>query len=257
MSINFPANPVLNDIYTVNGRSWIWNGKAWQLNTPIGPTGYTGSQGIQGTLGYSGSKGDQGIQGNVGYTGSQGITGYIGSIGDTGYTGSKGDPGGYTGSQGAPGAGYTGSQGDIGYTGSKGDIGYTGSNGVLISNRTTTTVYTGTISNDASASVSITGFKGYLLYKIATSAAAWVRVYTDQAARTSDSSRSITTDPSANSGLVAEVITTGNQTVRLTPGAVGFNDEATPTTSIPLAVTNKSGASANISVTLTIVKYED
>lgn len=256
MSINFPSNPALNENYTVNGRSWLWNGKAWQLNTPIGPTGYTGSQGIQGVVGYVGSQGIQGIQGIIGYTGSQGTTGYTGSIGDTGYVGSKGDPGGYTGSQGAPGAGYTGSQGGLGYTGSQG-VGYTGSNGVLISNRTTSTVYTGTLANDSTVNLSVTGFKGYLLYKIATTAASWVRVYTDSSSRSSDSSRTITTDPSANSGLLAEVITTGNQTVRLTPGVIGYNDEATPNTTIPIAVTNKSGASANVSITLTIVKYED
>lgn len=225
MNINFPANPALNDIYSVNGRAWRWNGAAWQIQTQIGPIGYTGSQG------------------GTGFTGSQG----------TGFTGSRGDPGGYTGSAGA---GFTGSQGSTGFTGSQG-VGFTGSSGVLISNRTTSTVFSGSINNEATVNLSAPGFKGYLLYKIGTTAAAWVRVYTDTAARTSDASRLITTDPSANSGIIAEVITTGIQTVRLTPGAVGFNDESTPTTSIPLAITNKSGATANISVTLTIVKYED
>jgi hypothetical protein len=349
MSINFPSDPTLNQEYTSGSKTWVWNGRGWQVSgTNLGYTGsqgvgYTGSQGVEGafagmgytgskgdpdgytgsigytgsagyvgsqgidgafagmgytgSLGYAGSRGYTGSQGNLGYAGSRGTTGFTGSQGDLGYVGSQGNQGydgsvgdqgytgsaGYVGSQGNPGeaaaigytgsqgpaGGYTGSQGDAGYTGSigsvgyagstgdTGGIGYTGSQGVLISNRTTTIVYTGTINNDASANVSIDGFKGYLLYKIGTSAASWVRIYTDQAARTSDASRTITTDPSANSGLVAEVITTGNSTVRLTPGAVGFNDEATPTTSIPLAITNKSGASANISVTLTIVKYED
>jgi hypothetical protein len=348
MSINFPSNPTLNQEYTSGSKTWVWNGRGWQVSsTTLGYTGsqgvgYTGSQGVDGAyagMGYTGSQGDpdgytgsMGYSGSIGYTGSQGIAGafagmgytgsqgytgsrgytgsagagytgstgaagftgsrgdvgYVGSQGEQGYNGSVGDQGytgssGYTGSQGTPGeaaaigytgsqgpaGGYTGSQGDTGYAGSigsvgysgslgyTGSIGYTGSEGVLISNRTTTTVYSGSINNDVTANVSINGFKGYLLYKIATSAASWVRIYTDTAARTSDASRLITADPSANSGLVAEVITTGNSNVRLTPGAVGFNDEATPTTSIPLAITNKSGASANISVTLTIVKYED
>ena len=29
-TLNFPGNPTLNDIYTFNGRSWQWNGTAWQ-----------------------------------------------------------------------------------------------------------------------------------------------------------------------------------------------------------------------------------
>ena len=33
MSLNFPASPSVNQTYTSNGRSWIWNGATWVGNT--------------------------------------------------------------------------------------------------------------------------------------------------------------------------------------------------------------------------------
>lgn len=115
---------------------------------------------------------------------------------------------------------------------------------------------TASIANAATGNVDITGFKGYLLYKIQTSAAAWVRIYTDTASRAADVGRSELTDPTPGSGVVAEVITTGAQTILISPGALGFNNEASPTTSIPIAVTNKSGSTTTITITLTVVQVE-
>jgi hypothetical protein len=126
-----------------------------------------------------------------------------------------------------------------------------------LASRTTPSGSTGNIADAATANVTITGFKGYLLYKIQTSAAAWVRIYTSVAARTADSGRSEGVDPSPGAGVIAEAITTGAEIVLITPGTIGFNDESSPTTNIELAVTNKSGGSADITVTLTVVKVED
>lgn len=126
-----------------------------------------------------------------------------------------------------------------------------------LASRSTAAGSTGNIANTATANVTVTGFKGYLLYKIQTSAAAWVRVYTSVAARTADSGRLEGVDPSPGAGVITEVITTGAETILITPGTVGFNDESPVDTNIQLAVTNKSGGSANITVTLTIVKVED
>ena len=30
-ALNFPSSPTLNEIYTANGRSWIWNGNSWNV----------------------------------------------------------------------------------------------------------------------------------------------------------------------------------------------------------------------------------
>ena len=137
------------------GNLWVWTGNTWSDVGQI--QGYTGSQGVVGSIGYTGSKGADGFigrdgyTGSIGFTGSQGIAGafagqgYTGSQGDLGYTGSSGAFAalGYTGSQGEPGEfagmGYTGSQGiqgSQGYTGSQGvpgeyaALGYTGSRGL-------------------------------------------------------------------------------------------------------------------------------
>jgi len=31
MSLNFPSNPTPNQIYTLNDKTWVWNGEGWQL----------------------------------------------------------------------------------------------------------------------------------------------------------------------------------------------------------------------------------
>jgi hypothetical protein len=115
---------------------------------------------------------------------------------------------------------------------------------------------TGSISDGTSANVNITGYKGYMLYKIETSDAAWVRLYVSDAARTADASRTQGQDPLPGSGVIAEVITTGAETVIIAPGVIGFNNESPVTNVVPVAVTNLSGGSADITVTLTAVEME-
>lgn len=131
-----------------------------------------------------------------------------------------------------------------------------GGGGGTLSSRTTRSVTTSSIANLASANATVTGFKGYALLSIQTSAAAWVTVYTSSAARTADASRAITDDPVPGSGVIAEVITTGAQTQIFTPGVFGYNDEASPTTDIQIKVVNRSGSSAAITVTLKLLQLE-
>jgi hypothetical protein len=116
---------------------------------------------------------------------------------------------------------------------------------------------TASLSNNTTGNLSITGFKGYLLFQIQTSHAAWVRIYTNAAARTADADRLEDVDPASNSGVIVEVVTTGNQTIVVAPGVLGFNNENPVTTTIPVAVTNKSGSSVAITITLTVVQFEE
>ena len=81
-------------------------------------------------------------------------------------------------------------------------------------------------------------------------------MYVDIPSRTTDSTRLEGTDPLPGAGVVAEVITTGAQTILVSPGTIGFNNEVSPTTNIYLAVTNKSGSTTSVIVTLTILKIE-
>ena len=122
--------------------------------------------------------------------------------------------------------------------------------------RNTASAITSSLADGATGNITVTGYKGYVLYKIQTSAAAWVRIYTNTASRIADASRAEGADPSPSAGVIAEVITTGAQTILMTPGVIGFNDETVPNSNIQVAVTNKSGSTTSITVTLTLVALE-
>ena len=126
-----------------------------------------------------------------------------------------------------------------------------------LSSRATFSTSTSAISSGTTASVTISNaYKGYLLYKIAVTTSSWVRIYTDSASRTADASRTQGQDPSFSSGVIAEIITTGSQTILVSPGVIGFNNEVSPTSDIQLAITNNYSASTAITVTLTLVQLE-
>ena len=118
----------------------------------------------------------------------------------------------------------------------------------------TTAQVTQSIANSAAGNVSITTPKTYVLYSIQTSHAAWVTLYTDTTSRTNDASRAETTDPTPGSGVLAEVITTGAATQAITPGTICYNSAATGTTYAKIV--NKSGSTANVTVTLTYLQLE-
>ena len=131
-----------------------------------------------------------------------------------------------------------------------------GAGGSGLPTRSSATGTTASLATNATENMSLTGFKSYMLLKIVTSEACWVRIYSSVAARTADSGRLINTDPTPSSGVIAEAVTTGADTVALTPGAYGFSNEAIPTTSIPIAITNKAGTTTAITVVLTILQLE-
>jgi hypothetical protein len=145
MTLDFPNSPSLNQEYSLDVRTWTWNGEAWQLTVsgvagPTGATGATGAVGATGAtgvfgatgLGASGATGLRGATGVFGATGSTGPAGATGSTGPFGATGATG-PFGATGSTGPVGAtglrGATGSTGPVGATGSTGPVGATGLTG--------------------------------------------------------------------------------------------------------------------------------
>jgi len=131
-----------------------------------------------------------------------------------------------------------------------------GAGGSGLPTRSSATGTTASLATNATENMSLTGFKSYMLLKIVTTEACWVRTYSSVAARTADSGRLINTDPTPSSGVIAEAVTTGADTVALTPGAYGFSNEAIPTTSIPIAITNKAGTTTAITVVLTILQLE-
>ena len=141
---DFPASPTLNQEYTFEGRTWLWNGNGWELKSlipPPGPTGATGVAGATGVIGVSGATGATGVVGVSGATGVAGPTGVTGATGVAGVSGATGVIGvsgatgatGVVGVSGATGVGITGATGVQGATGA---IGVTGATGVGVTGAT-------------------------------------------------------------------------------------------------------------------------
>ena len=123
-------------------------------------------------------------------------------------------------------------------------------------NRANVLINTGSIANAATFTGTVTLAKGYAVYKITTTDAAWVRLYSNAATQSSDSSRGQDTDPQPGSGVMVEAITNGANIVLISPAAVGWNDENPVSNAIPISVTNLSGGSADIGVTFTYLGLE-
>ena len=128
--------------------------------------------------------------------------------------------------------------------------------GVTLGSRANVSCTTPSLANAASFNGIFNAYKGYAIYKIATSAAAWVRIYTSGNARTADASRDQYTDPQPGSGVIAEAITNGANVVVISPGTVGYNDDNPAGPQIPITVTNLSGTTQTITVTMTILQLE-
>ena len=100
-AINFPDSPTVDDLFTVNDRTWKWTGSTWNTveELVIGPTGPTGPTGSSGPTGPTGAAGDAGLTGPTGPTGAtgpggiQGPQGAQGIQGNTGLTGATGATG--------------------------------------------------------------------------------------------------------------------------------------------------------------------
>jgi hypothetical protein len=136
------------------------------------------------------------------------------------------------------------------------DYAWVAQGGSGLQSRSLRTSQTSSLADGAEADLDITGFKAYALLFITTDRAARVRLYVTAATRTADASRAEGVDPTSDAGLIAEVITTGAETVIISPGAYGFNLESSTTTNIPCRVTNKSGSTSTVQVTLGVLQLE-
>tara|TARA_B100001996_G_scaffold241164_1_gene186479 strand:- start:5064 stop:6896 length:1833 start_codon:yes stop_codon:yes gene_type:complete len=114
---------------------------------------------------------------------------------------------------------------------------------------------TSSLAPDTAGELNITGYKGYVLYKITSSHESWIKVYVDDASRDADLTRSEGQDPAPGSGVLAEVRTAGpSESVLITPGVMGFNNDDPRTDQIYVSVTNRSNAAAAVTITLTALK---
>jgi hypothetical protein len=130
-----------------------------------------------------------------------------------------------------------------------------GGDGEGLSTRATYLASSGSIAPGASANIVLPGFTTYALYSIEVSGPAWVRLYINGSKRSADSGRSRDNDPTANSGVIAEIITTGAEKVEFGPAVLGYCSTGTL---IPARITNlaESGSSSSIITEVTILKLE-
>ena len=275
MAINFPSTtnePTDGSLtHTAAGVTWAWDGESWSaqgINLAYSlPTASTTTKGgikvgnnlsiSNDTLSATSSVNDLTDLSDVTVSGTP-TTGYVLK---------------YDGSTWAPAADDTGTTitaindiGDVSINSPQASevLSYDGTNwvnstvgsGTNLQARTSAQGSTGNILDGASSNIQITAVKTYALLKIQTSHAAWVTLYTNIPSRSADSGRNETTDPLPGTGVIAEIITSDGAVQDITPGTIGWNDDTTPSNNLYAKVVNKSGSTANITVTVHFVQIE-
>ena len=237
MAINFPTSPSTNDTHTTSGgTTYLWDGTSWKAQ---GTTS-------QYTLPTASSTVLGGIKIGSRLTISSGVLEADVQGGTTVFTGLTDTPSSLTAGKWLKvNAGGTAIE-ETDPPSAQG-----------LSPRGTASGTSASLAAGASGNLDINGVaKSYGILKITTSSAAWVTLYTSQTARTNDTSRAATTDPVPGSGVVAEVITSGDTTQIISPMLCGYNDESTPVTTVYAKVRNETSSATTITVTLTFVPLE-
>ena len=126
----------------------------------------------------------------------------------------------------------------------------------VIFNRTISTAVTNSLAQGAKQDLTANGYKSYILSSVTVDQACWLRIYTDAASRTADASRSVVTDPLAGSGIVAEIISNGALTQKLTPCVLGVNLDSPTTTNLYLTVMNLMLSATPINISMSLIQLE-
>ena len=118
-------------------------------------------------------------------------------------------------------------------------------------------VKTSLIGNDTSEELTLgqTARSGQFV-TLQTSHAARVIFYSNKAARTADASRAQGLSPATSSGVLLEVVTTGAETLEITPAVLYQNTESGAAGELYMSVTNLSGADAEVEVITTVIPIE-
>ena len=289
MAINFPDSPNNNDLHTVGGVTWKWDGTTWlaqggtqTYSLPTASSTQLGGVKVGNNLSIDGS-GVLSASGGSSYTNSDVDTHLNTSSAGTGqilsWNGSDYDwVADQTGGGGGGGTISDGDKGDVvvsntgttwlldasGVTAgsydnatitvdAKGRV-TSASSGSGLNQRTTDSVTFNSLADGASVTGTLDLGKSYNLLKVETSHAAWVTMYIDAASRTNDQNRNIETDALPGAGIIAEIVTTGDTIQNITPGVVGWNNDGS--TFCYLKVVNNSGNTANLTITATFVVTE-
>lgn len=127
----------------------------------------------------------------------------------------------------------------------------------LAVSRATSVETTASLANNANSTADFTLTKGYKIISVTADRACRVRLYATSTDRTADASRAIGTDPIGDHGVMLDlVIPASILTWRLTPQVHGNDLEGSPDGEIACIITNMSGATSTVQVTITYQETE-
>lgn len=87
--------------------------------------------------------------------------------------------------------------------------------------------------------------------QVTVSFPAWVRFYATANDRDADALRAVDEDPIAGSGVLMELrTTTADEVVKITPGAVYYNNDSLPSQVLYARITNETGSTTSITTTV-------
>jgi hypothetical protein len=137
-------------------------------------------------------------------------------------------------------------------------VAQSGGGGGFTPSRVTQAVTTASLVDDAEDNIDFANLGvSYSLYSVQVDKGARVRIYKDDASRTADASRAIGTDPIEGDGVIAEFVASGAETFAITPAIFGYVDNRPTENDIPVRVTNRSGTTGTVTVTITGLKLEN
>lgn len=97
--------------------------------------------------------------------------------------------------------------------------------------------------------------KSFAIYEIVAEKECRIRIYSDTTSRAADLNRSAADDPPEGAGVIAEFVATSpNTTFKVTPAIYGWLDDNE--TELPVTVTNNTGGTTDMDVTITVLKLE-
>jgi len=132
-------------------------------------------------------------------------------------------------------------------TGPQGPAGPSGTSAI------TATFTSDSMANGANQTSTIAMSRSYAVSKVQTSVAARVRLYATTEKRDADISRAPGNAVFGNHGLYLDVVTTAGELIWfVTPVAIGRCD----TSAVPITVTNLSGSTNSVTITLTTLSLE-
>jgi len=121
--------------------------------------------------------------------------------------------------------------------------------GASVETRLTATHTTVSLSDSASEQSSIQLAKAYRLLSLSMDVPARVRLYDRAAKQVADVSRAAGVVPVGDSGLVLDFVGSLTElTANLSPQVFGDNMETTPSSNIPITVTNLSGVTQSVTI---------